>query len=217
MRVLLVDDEAELVELVRRSLTADAHLVDVARTRAQADRAIEDNQYDVIVLDLGLPDGSGLDVCRRARALKVPTPVLMLTAQTAVEQRVESLDSGADDFLGKPFAIAELKARVRALGRRAAVPAEVQWTHGDAVLDFPRRRATVKGAEVPVTAKEWSILEVLASSRGRVVSRARLLDEVWGEASASAESSLEVLVNRIRKKLGSDVVHTQRGEGYRLG
>lgn len=217
MRILLVDDEADLVELVRRALLGDAHRVDVARTLGEADRAIQENTYDVVVLDLGLPDGSGLEVCRRARAAKIPTPVLMLTAQTAVENRVESLDSGADDFLGKPFAIAELKARVRALGRRSGIPAELVWTRGDVSLDFPRRRASVGGQQVPVTAKEWGILEVLASSRGRVVSRSRLLDEVWGEASPSAESSLEVLINRVRKKLGADVIHTLRGEGYRIG
>ena len=217
VRILLVDDEAELVELVRRALLADGHRVDVARTAAQADRSLEDNAYDVVVLDLGLPDGSGLDGCRRAREAKLPTPVLMLTAQSAVQNRVESLDTGADDFLGKPFAIAELKARVRALGRRSGLPAELRWARGPVALDFPRRRAMVDGEEVPVTAKEWNILEVLAMSQGRVVSRARLLDEVWGDASASAESSLEVLINRIRKKLGSEAIHTLRGEGYRLG
>ena len=217
MRILLVDDEAELVELVRRALLAEGHRVDVARTAARADEALAENTYDVVVLDLGLPDGSGLDVCRRARAANLSTPVLMLTAQTAVENRVESLDTGADDFLGKPFAIAELKARVRALGRRSGLLSSLVWTHGAVALDFPRRRATVNGEEVPVTAKEWNILEVLAASQGRLVTRARLLDEVWGDASASADSSLEVLINRIRKKLGSDTIHTLRGEGYRLG
>ena len=217
VRILLVDDEAELVDLVRRALLADGHRVEVARTAAQADTALENDAFDVVVLDLGLPDGSGLEVCRRARAQQLPTPVLMLTAQTAVENRVEALDTGADDFLGKPFAMAELKARVRALGRRSGLPAELVWKQGPVALDFPRRRATVKGEEVPVTAKEWNILEVLALSQGRVVSRARLLDEVWGDSGASAESSLEVLINRIRKKLGSEAIHTLRGEGYRLG
>lgn len=217
MRILLIDDEADLVELVRRALLSDAHRVDVARTVGEANRALEENTYDVVVLDLGLPDGSGLEVCRRARAAQVATPVLVLTAQTAVEHRVESLDTGADDFLGKPFAIAELKARVRALGRRSGVPAELVWTRGAVSLDFPRRRATVGGLEVPVTAKEWGILEVLAASRGRVVSRSRLVDEVWGETSPSAESSLEVLITRVRKKLGAEVIHTLRGEGYRIG
>ena len=217
MRILLVDDEAELVSLVRRALLADGHRVDVANSASQAEQALFENAYDVVVLDLGLPDGSGLEVCKRARAAKIATPVLVLTAQTAVENRVESLDTGADDFLGKPFAMAELKARVRALGRRSGMLAELVWTHGPVSLDFPRRHATMGGQEVPVTAKEWHILEVLALSQGRLVSRARLLDEVWGDTSSSAESSLEVLVNRIRKKLGSESIHTLRGEGYRLG
>jgi DNA-binding response OmpR family regulator len=217
VRILLVDDEAELVELVRRALELDGHRVQVARTAKQADAALEEGSFDVVVLDLGLPDGSGLEVCRRARAAQVPTPVLVLTAQTAVEQRVESLDTGADDFLGKPFALAELKARVRALGRRAGLPAQLTWEQGGVALDFPRRRATVAGAEVPVTAKEWSLLEVLALHRGRLVTRTTLLDEVWGDSGASAASSLEVLVTRIRKKLGAQTIHTLRGEGYRLG
>jgi DNA-binding response OmpR family regulator len=217
VRILLVDDEADLVDLVCRALVDEGHRVDVARTAAQADYALLENSYEVIVLDLGLPDGSGLDVCRRARAAQISTPVLMLTAQTAVETRVESLDTGADDFLGKPFAVAELKARIRALGRRSGLLAALVWAHGTVSLDFPRRRATVSGEEVPVTAKEWNILEVLALSQGRLVSRARILDEVWGDSGSSAESSLEVLINRIRKKLGSDCIHTLRGEGYRLG
>ena len=217
MRVLLVDDEAELVGLVRRGLLAEGHRVDVAGTAAQAEQALQDNSYDVVVLDLGLPDGSGLEVCRRARAAKVKTPVLVLTAQTAVEHRVESLDTGADDFLGKPFAMAELKARIRALGRRSGLLAELVWSRGVVSLDFPRRRATVNQQEKPLTAKEWNILEVLALSQGRLVARARLLDEVWGDASENADSSLEVLITRIRKKLGSEVIHTLRGEGYRLG
>lgn len=216
VRLLLVDDHPELVELVRRAFVADGHLVRTANTAAAADEALADEPFDVIVLDLGLPDGSGLDVCRRLRSAGLPTPILMLTAQTAVDQRVESLDSGADDFLGKPFAIAELKARVRALGRRLALPTALAWVQGHRSLDFARRKALVAGTEVPLTAKEWSILEVLFLSQGRVVSRARLIEEVWGHEGDSAGSSLEVLVNRIRKKLGAELVRTVRGEGYAI-
>jgi DNA-binding response OmpR family regulator len=214
VRLLLVDDHPELVELVARAFAADGHLVRTAPTAAEAERAMVDEPFDVIVLD---PDGSGLELCRQARRAQLPTPILMLTAQTAVEQRVESLDSGADDFLGKPFALAELKARVRALGRRAALPAALSWSSQCVSLDFSRRLALVSGAEVPLTAKEWSILEVLLMSRGRVVPRGRLIDEVWGSAGEGAGSSLEVLVNRIRKKLGAEIIRTVRGEGYALG
>ena len=216
MRVLVVDDEVELLELVARSLRADGHRVETANTAKQATFALSDGTWDVVVLDLGLPDGSGLEVCRQARARGLTTPILVLTAQTAVEDRVESLDTGADDFLAKPFAIAELKARLRALGRRRELPAAVVWRRGEVELDFPRRVATVARVEVPVTAKEWNILEVLSLSRGRVVSRARLLEEVWGDDSESASSSLEVLITRIRKKLGGELVRTVRGEGYAL-
>lgn len=216
MRILVVDDEAELLELVARSLRADGHRVVTAATARQAEAALDDEPWDVVVLDLGLPDESGLEVCRRARARGLSTPMLVLTAQTSVEQRVDSLDTGADDFLAKPFAIAELKARLRALSRRKGLPAALVWRRGDVVLDFPRRVATVASVEVPVTAKEWNILEVLALSSGRVVSRARLLEEVWGDAGENAASSLEVLINRVRKKLGGEVVRTARGEGYAL-
>ncbi len=213
----MVDDEADLLDLVARALRSDGHRVDTAPTARLAEAALQDETYDVVVLDLGLPDGSGLEVCRRARAQGLSTPILVLTAQTSVQDRVESLDTGADDFLAKPFAVAELKARLRALGRRQALPSALVWQRGPVVLDFPRRVATVTKVEVPVTAKEWNILEVLALSSGRVVSRARLLDEVWGDAGETATSSLEVLINRIRRKLGGELVRTVRGEGYALG
>ena len=114
----------------------------------------------------------------------------------------------------QPFAVAELRARVRALGRRKGVPAPRTWSTGDVALDFPKRRATVQGREVPLTAKEWRILDVLACARGQVVPRQRILDEVWGEGDASAAASLDVLMTRIRKKLGNETIRTVRGEGY---
>ncbi len=216
MHILLVDDEPELLDLVSQALTDDGHLVERAKSVSAAVAAVNAQSFNVVVLDLGLPDGSGLDVCRHLRVMKMATPVLMLTALSAVAQRVESLDCGADDFLGKPFAIAELKARVRALGRRTGTPAGMYWQHGPLTIDFPRRRALVDGKELPITAREWSILEVLALAGGRVVARERLLEEVWGERSEMAAASLEVLINRIRKKLGITVIRTLRGEGYAL-
>lgn len=186
------------------------------KTAAAAMARLDAETFDVVVLDLGLPDGSGIDVCREARDNGIATPILILTARAAIDQRVEGLDAGADDFLAKPFAVAELRARVRALGRRTGVPAARTWSHGDVVLDFPKRRATVGGREVPLTAKEWRILDVLASARGRVVPRARILEDVWNEGEASAAASLDVLMTRIRKKLGSEAIRTVRGEGYAL-
>ena len=216
VRVLVVDDNTELLELVATALEREAHRVTSVTTIASATLQLDAESFDVIVLDLGLPDGSGMELCRRTRDKGIATPILILTARAAVEQRVAGLDAGADDFLAKPFAVAELRARVRAVGRRTGVPAARTWTHGSAALDFPKRRATVDGLEVPLTAREWRILDVLASARGRVVARAHILEEVWTDGDASAAASLDVLMTRIRKKLGSDAVRTIRGEGYAL-
>jgi two-component system OmpR family response regulator len=216
VHVLVVDDNSELLELVRTSLEREGHVVSSAKTVAEATRRIDSDTFDVIVLDIGLPDGSGLDACRSARDKGIATPILILTANAAVDRRVEGLDAGADDFLAKPFAVAELRARVRALGRRRGVPSARTWAHGSAELDFAKRRATVDGREVPLTAKEWRILDVLVRARGNIVSRAHILDEVWNEGDTSAAASLDVLMTRIRKKLGSDAVRTVRGEGYAL-
>ncbi len=216
MHVLVVDDNAELLELLRRSLEREGHRVSCVKTAADATTRLDADTFDVVVLDLGLPDGSGLDVCRGAREKGIATPILILTASSAVDRRVEGLDAGADDFLAKPFAIAELRARVRALGRRTGVPAARTWVRGGVDLDFAKRRALVDDTEVPLTAKEWAILDMLASANGRVVPRTQILEEVWNESDASAAASLDVLMTRIRKKLGSDTVRTLRGEGYAL-
>lgn len=217
MHVLVVDDHAELLDLVTTSLERDGHRVTAATSVTEASARLASGTFDVMVLDLGLPDGSGLEVCRNVRESGSAMPILILTARRAVVQRVEGLDAGADDFLAKPFAVAELRARVRALGRRAAVPSARAWARDDVALDFARRRATVAEREVPLTAKEWGILEVLASAQGRVVTRARIIDEVWSERDESAVASLDVLMTRIRKKLGAAAVRTARGEGYALG
>lgn len=217
MELLVVDDHPELLELVTRSLERDGHRVRAAKTARAADALLAQDHFDVIVLDVALPDGSGVEVCRRARSSDIATPILLLTAHARVEQRVEGLDAGADDFLAKPFAVAELCARVRALGRRRGVPSTLTWERGRVVLDFPRRSAHVGGRAVPLTAREWGIVECLAAARGRVVARANILAEVWGDDDRKdASASLEVLVVRIRKKLGDTVIRTIRGEGYAL-
>lgn len=216
MRVLVVDDHQELRALVAQALERDGHVVRQAGDVEQARQALLES-VDVIVLDIGLPDGSGLSLCRELRADGVQTPILILTAHNRVAERVEGLDAGADDFLGKPFAIAELRARVRAIGRRRERASTVLVQVGDVVLDFGRREALRAGRAVSVTAREWAILEALAAHGDRVVGRDALLESVWGEVSSGAASSLEVLVGRIRRKLGEDVVRTLRGEGYGLG
>ena len=215
MRVLVVDDEEDVRSVVARALRSDGHVVATAMDLKDArERYVEGT--DLIVLDLRLPDGFGLDLCRELRAEGSPVPVLVLTALSDVASRVRGLDAGADDFLAKPFAVAELRARVRALGRRGSLPRGVIHTYEDVVLDIAARRAQRAGCEVAVTAKEWAILELLAQRSGRVVSRLDMLEGVWGDASESAASSLEVLVGRLRRKLGANLIRTLRGEGYAL-
>lgn len=173
-------------------------------------------RFDVVVLDVMLPDGSGVELCARLREAKVHVPILLLTALGDVRSRVAGLDAGADDYLAKPFAISELRARVKALGRRGPMLRDRAVTIGAVVVDFEGRRVSVGGRAVPLTAKELAIVDVLASRRARVVSRDELLESVWGETSDSARASLEVLLTRIRRKLGvhAGLLRTVRGVGY---
>ena len=144
-------------------------------------------------------------------------PILVLTAHGEVPRRVEGFEAGADDFLAKPFAVAELRARVRALGRRGVLgrPAVIQL--GDVELDLPARRASRAGRAVPVTTREWAVIELLAAHHGRVIPRGEILLSIWGDANDAASASLDVIVGRIRRKLGGQVVRTLRGEGYAFG
>lgn len=215
MRVLVVEDEVDLRNVLARALRADGHAIAIAGDLREARERISEGT-DLLVLDLRLPDGFGLELCRELRAEGSTMPILLLTALSQVELRVEGLDSGADDFLAKPFAIAELRARVRALGRRGALPRGLVYRYGSFVLDFAGRHAMRDGQMVAVTAKEWSILEMLARRPGRVISRLDLLDGVWGDASETASSSLEVLVGRLRRKFDANMIRTLRGEGYSL-
>lgn len=215
MRVLIVDDDPELAELVSRSLAREGHAVTTAGDLASARAALVE-AFDVVILDLGLPDGSGLELCRELRAAGASVPILLLTAQSAVGERVAGLNAGADDYVVKPFALAELRARVRALGRRRESAPSVTYRSGDLEIDLSARRARRLGLEVELTPREWVVLECLAGSRGRVVSRDRLLEEGWGESSEAASASLEVLVGRIRRKLGRDAIRTVRGQGYAI-
>lgn len=215
MRVLVVDDEADVRSVVARALRADGHAVSTAEDLATARDAAAEGA-ELIVLDLRMPDGFGLSLCRELRAAGSTVPILLLTALSQVALRVEGLDAGADDFLAKPFAIAELRARVRALGRRGALPRGLTYVRDEVVLDFAGRIARRAAREVAITAREWAILELLARRAGRVVARYDLLESVWGERSDTATSSMEVLIGRLRRKLGSDVIRTLRGEWYAL-
>jgi len=216
MRVLVVDDHEEVLELVERALVRDSHQVVTARSVTEARAAFAAESVGLVVLDLGLPDGSGESFCRELRADGDGPAILILTAENRVSSRVRCLDAGADDYLSKPFAVAELRARVRALSRRTGSRAPKRFEKGDVGLDFAARRAHRAEQEAPVTAREWAILEILAENRGRVVPRTELLERVWQRQGEAESASLEVLIGRIRRKLGSDLVRTVRGEGYAL-
>lgn len=219
MRVLIVDDDLPTRDLLERSFVRAGHSALGTGSCHEARQAIGHDHFDLVVLDVMLPDGSGTELCRSLRHEGIATPVLLLTARGAVGDRVAGLDAGADDYLAKPFAIAEVLARARALGRRGPALRDEIVQVGDVTLDFVARQVLVAGAPRLVTAQELAILQVLAARRGRVVSREDLLDSVWGGASASASNSLEVLVARIRRKLGpaAGLLRTFRGVGYSFG
>ena len=219
--ILLVEDDVATRKLVASTLAEEGLTVEVHGRGDEATRALLPGRFAGVILDVSLPDVSGIDLCREWRRRGVRVPILMLTARTDVGSRVAGLDAGADDYLGKPFALAELKARLRAVLRRAARP-EHDWVlrRGDVTVDFQRRQAWVDGSEVPITRREIEVLARLASSRGRAVARDDLLEEIWGEATEETAASLEVIVSRLRRKLehgGQDaLIRTIRGHGYAL-
>ena len=218
MRVLLVEDSAPTRDLLERSLgEAGIELVTAARLATGLRHALGE-VFDVIVLDLMLPDGSGLDLCRALRAQGVTTPILCLTARAEVADRVQGLDAGADDYLRKPFALAELQARIRALARRHGQAPPARLEIGTLTIDFGARRLLRAGHEVVLTAREWAVLEVLAAQLGRVVNRADLLELVWHDSGPSSSDSLDVILSRLRRKLGGPeagcAIRTLRGEGF---
>lgn len=218
MRILIVDDHAPTRKLLERNLEGASHGVKLAACCAHATTALALGVFDVIVLDVMLPDGSGIDLCRKLRDSGVATPILLLTARGEVRDRVRGLDAGADDYLPKPFAIAELMARIHALGRRGPIMRDRTVTIGALEIDLEARRVRVRGSTIPLTAKELAIVEVLAMRPGAAVARYHLLESVWGDADEAAEASLEVLIARIRRKLGdaAPVLRTLRGIGYAL-
>src|ERR1043166_9730454 len=176
MRILVVDDHAATRRLLERNLELASHGVKLAGSCADASAALAVGAFDVIVLDVMLPDGSGIELCGRLRADKLATPILLLTARGEVRDRVRGLEAGADDYLAKPFAIAELAARISALGRRGPIVRDRAVTMGPLTVDLEARRVSVDGRDIPLTAKELAIVEVLAVRRGGVAARPHLLE-----------------------------------------
>jgi DNA-binding response OmpR family regulator len=221
MRILIVEDHPETRRMLERAVAECGHVVDTAGDLEGARRKVASGRYAAVVLDWMLPEGDGLDLCREMRAAGDSTPVLVLTARGEVEDRVRGLDSGADDYLRKPFAVAELLARIRALVRRGPRMDDDLVKIRDLEVHMADRRVVRNGSEIPVTAREFAILEELLRRRGHVVARADILEAIWGEASESAAASLEVLIGRLRRKLSvggaDDLIRTHRGFGYSIG
>jgi two-component system OmpR family response regulator len=216
MRVLVVEDEAKLADLVRHKLRREGMGVDVARNGEDALVRATATEYDLILLDLMLPGIDGFGVCRRLREHSIWTPTLMLTARDGIEDRVRGLDSGADDYLVKPFSFDELLARVRALLRRGAPPRPVVLTVGDLRLDPASHRAWRRGDELSLTSREFALLETFMRRPGQVLSRFELLEHVWDGDYENRSNVIEVYVGYLRDKLGRNAIETVRGAGYRL-
>jgi two-component system OmpR family response regulator len=220
MRVLLVEDELKMAALLRRGLVEEGHAADVASSGEDAIWMAQAHPYDAIVLDVVLPRLSGFETCRRLRNEGVWSPVLMLTARDAVDDRVAGLDAGADDYLTKPFSFAELLARLRALTRRGGVERPAKLEVGDLELDPAARRAWRGQTEIQLSPKEFALLETFMRRPGQVLSRLQLLEHAWDFAYENRSNVVDVYVRYLREKIdrpfGTDSLETVRGAGYRL-
>ena len=218
MRVLIAEDDAIMADGLTRSLRLAGYVVDRVENGLKADAALTRGEFDLLILDLGLPKMDGLEVLRRLRARQSRLPVLVLTALDGVNDRVRGLDVGADDYLGKPFALSELEARVRALTRRGAAGASSVLRHGALSYDQVGKVADIGGTPLELSARETGLLEILLQRTGRIVSKEQLVERLceWGEEVST--NAIEVYVHRLRKKLESGGVKilTVRGLGYCL-
>jgi two-component system OmpR family response regulator len=220
MRALVVEDEVKMAALIRRGLVEEGYAADVARTGEEALWMARATPYDAIVLDLMLPGRDGLEVCGELRGSGVWSPILMLTARDGVEDRVNGLDSGADDYLTKPFSFAELLARLRALARRGTQERPAVLQVGSLRLDPATRRTWRGDAEIELSAKEFALLETFMRRAGEVLTRLELLEHAWDYGYDNRSNVVDVYVRYLREKIdrpfGLDAIETVRGTGYRL-
>ena len=220
MRILITEDEKDLAEALARGMRQQGYAADIAYDGEEALVMAEVNDYDLIILDLNLPKIDGVEVCRRIRASGSPTGILMLTARSGLDDRVDGLDQGADDYMVKPFHFPELLARVRAILRREGEPRYPILRAGDLVLDPNAIKGYFRGSEIAFTTKEFAILEYLMRNAGRVVSQEELLEHVWNEDANLFTHTVKVHIKNIRKKLkiasAGDLISTVKGRGYLL-
>ena len=214
MRILLVEDDQMIGEVVLDALRAESWAVDWVKDGAMADTALLTGNYDLVLLDLGLPKLDGLAVLRQLRARKNRSPVLIATARDAIADRVAGLDAGADDYIIKPYDLDELLARIRALVRRASGRAEPAYVWGSVRIVPATREVTVNGAPVSLSAREWAVLEPLLARPGRVLSRAQLEEKLYSWRDDISSNAVEVYIHGVRKKLGADLIQNVRGLGY---
>lgn len=217
MRVLLVEDTAGLGEAVRDQITDDGHAVDWVQTLGFADGSVQTTAYDLILLDLLLPDGHGLGFLKKLRTAGNTTPVIILTARDQVSDRIEGLNAGADDYLVKPFDLSELSARVAAVARRYRGNPSPLIQVGQLEVDLGDHRISRDGQPVELTAREWALFEGFIQRPGMLLSRSQLEDRLYAFGAEIESNTIEVYVSRLRKKLGRDTIITVRGMGYRLG
>jgi DNA-binding response OmpR family regulator len=220
MRVLIVEDEADLGDFLVRTIREATWAPDHVASGQEALRALAVTDYDLVVLDLGLPDLDGFEVCRRYRATGGRTPLLVLTARGGLTDRIRGLDAGADDYLSKPFAVEELLARLRALARRPPATHDVILRYADVTLSPAAATAERGGRPLQLTAREFALLHYLLRMPERMLSRAQILEHVWDDNFDPVANAVDVLVGRVRRKLDPDgsspLIHTVRGMGYML-
>lgn len=216
MRILLVEDDDVLRDGLVAGLGLDGFEVDAVASCADARAGLGATDHAAVVLDIGLPDGSGLDLLGEWRRAGVTTPILLLTARNLVADRIDGLDGGADDYLGKPFDLSELSARLRALLRRSHGRAHGEITLGALAIDESRRRVHLDGQEIPLSRREYAILHALAAHPGHILSRAQLEDRIYGWQEEVESNAVEVHIHKLRSKLGREWIETVRGEGYRI-
>jgi two-component system OmpR family response regulator len=217
VRILLVEDDRMIGEAVRDHVAASHHAVDWVKNLADADAASGPVEYGLILLDLQLPDGSGVDFLRRIRARDIRTPVIILTARDQISDRIEGLNAGADDYLVKPFNLGELEARIMAVARRYDANPHPILHIGDIQIDRPQHRLSVEGAAVILTSREWAVLDLLTARPGAIVSKDRIEEALYAFGSEIESNTVEVYVSRLRKKIGKERIRTARGIGYTLG
>jgi len=216
MRVLLVEDDRDLGGAVRDHIAAEGYAADWVRRLDEAENATLATAYDLVLLDLNLPDGKGLDFLRRLRKRGDATPIIILTAMDQVSSRIEGLNAGADDYIVKPFDLSELSARLAAVARRYTGNPNPLLTFGDIEIDQAHRLVTNAGKPIEVTAREWAILERLVRHPGIAVSKAQIEETLYEFGAEIESNAVEVYVSRLRKKLGHDFIRTARGIGYRV-